>query len=180
MRGYACRLVLLFLAGTVTSCAPSQGTPTAGPHGPDDKNSCVVMSGGKAILRLTLPPGAQPFDKDGLLTVVDAKGYFRFYLWTVNNAPTIDEAAPRIPEIIKGEFLEFKLTGTKELTVADAAAKQFAGSGKEADDGDPGNAEVVLFTVGSHVFAACIHGEGAPSAVARNFMMAAIQTARAP
>ncbi len=179
MRDSIVKLVLVVLAGTVASCAPSQGTSTGGQNGPGDKKSTVVMSGGKAVLRLTLPPKAQAYDKAEPITVADAGGNFRFYIWTVS-AGTLDEAATRVPDVIKGEFTEFKLTDTKILTVAGAPARQLTGSGNEADDNDPGNAVVVLFQVGGRVFAACVHGEDNPSPALRKFMMATIQTAKAP
>ena len=179
MRGFIGSLVLAFLAGSVISCAPSHGTGTAGNHERGDGNSSVVTSGGKAVLRLTLPPGARAFDKTEPFTVADAGGNFRFFIWTVN-AGALDEAASSVPDVIKSEFKEFKLADTKELTVAGAPAKQLSGSGFEADDGDPGNAVVVLFRVGGHVFAACVHGEGNPSAAILDFMKGTIQTAKAP
>jgi hypothetical protein len=180
MRRLTVDLVLVFLAGTIVSCAPSGGTATTGRHEPGDANSSVVMSGGKAVLRLTLPPGAQSFSKAEPFIVADSGGNFRFFLWTVNDARTLDEAASRVPGVIRSEFRAFKLADTTDLTVAGAPAKQLTGSGAEADDGDPGNAVVVLFTAGGRVFAACVHGEGNPSAALREFMLATIQTAQAP
>jgi hypothetical protein len=66
------------------------------------------------------------------------------------------------------------------VDIAGAPAKHIIGPGNEADDGDPGNAEVVLFVVGGRVFAGCVHGEFDDASRARPAMMAVLQTAHAP
>jgi hypothetical protein len=175
MRGCILVLSLASLVGVV-SCTPSAKTP-AGQL--DGKNSCVIADGGAPVLRLTLQKGDQAFP-DKTNTFVSANKAHRFYVWVVSGARTLDEAAARVPDVIKSEFVGFKQTGAKDVTVAGAAARQLAGTGTEADDGDPGNAEVVLFAVGGRVFAACVHGEGDAPALHRDFMMSAIQTARVP
>ena len=182
MRGFIISLALVFMGATVTSCTTSQepaksGSPAAAAS---DAKPGVVMSDGKAVLTMTLPTGTQTFNEDNKFTAAEGKWQFHFYVWMVKDAKTLDDAAARVPELIKSEFLEFKLVSKKDLIVAGSPAKQLDGSGKEADDHDPGNAEVVLFTVGGKVFAACIHGEGNAPDVRRSFMMTAIQTAKAP
>ncbi|MCY2927750.1 MAG: hypothetical protein NT031_20385 [Planctomycetota bacterium] len=179
MRTFTIHLLLAALAGLAASCTNPQ-TPSAGkPEAADEKNTAVLTSGGKGVLRLAIPAGAQTFDKDEMLIVAQGKGHCRFYVWTVKNARTLDEAAPRVGEVIKSEFIEFKLTGTKDLTIGGAPARMLAGTGKEADDSDPGLAEVVLFAAGQNVFAACVHGEELLPA-ARDLMMTAIHSARLP
>ena len=54
------------------------------------------------------------------------------------------------------------------------------GKGAEADDGDPGAAEVVIFTVGKHVFVACVHGEKNEAAKRSPYMLALLKSAKAP
>jgi hypothetical protein len=178
MRDSVVKLVIILFAGTSVSCASLKATSTGGNNGSGDKNASVVVS--EPVLRLTLPPGAKGVEDGGMFTVTDAGGNFRFFVWTVENAKTLDEAVSRVPDVIKGEFRDFKFTETKELTVAGAPARQLTGTGTEADDGDPGNAAVVLFTVGDHIFAACVHGEGKPSEAILKFMLNTIQTAKAP
>ena len=179
MRTLTIHLSLAFLAVLAVSCSTPPEPSATKPDGSGEKTAAVLTSDGKAVLRLTLPPGTQTFDKDEMLTVAQGQGHCRFYLWPVKNARTLEDAVPRVAELIRSEFIEFKPAGTKDLTVAGAPARQVSGSGKEADDGDPGLAEVVLFTAGGHVFAACVHGEELLPA-ARDLMMAAIQTAKAP
>ena len=82
-------------------------------------------------------------------------------------------------DIIKSEFLKFKTNMVMDMIVAGSPAKHVTGSGNEADDGDPGNAEVVLFTVGGHVFAGCVHGEADDASKARAAMMTVLRTAQA-
>ena len=180
MRGTTIAVLLVVLAGSLTSCGPSKGPSPAAPAVAVDKTPNVVAAGGQPVLRLTLPPGSQTFTKDQTYIVVDSRGIFRFYLWPVNNAGTLDQATTHAAEIIKSEFVDFQPAETKDLTVAGAPAKQPTGAGKEADDGDPGHAVIVLFTVDGRMFAACIHGEGNPPAVQRDFMTSAIQTAQKP
>jgi hypothetical protein len=55
---------------------------------------------------------------------------------------------------------KFTVTASQEIRVAEAAARQLTGTGEEADDSDPSNAEVYLFTVEGKVFMVCAHGEG--------------------
>jgi acetyl esterase/lipase len=143
----------------------------------------VVTSGGAAVLRLTLEAGAQAFagkEANEPTTFVSAKQMHRFYLWTVSGDKTIDDAAAGVPALIKSEFVNLKPTVTKAVTVAGVAGKSLFGEGTEADDGDPGSAEVVLFALNGHVFAACVHGEGDAPALNRNFMMTALGSAREP
>jgi hypothetical protein len=66
-----------------------------------------------------------------------------------------------------------------DLVIAGAPAKHVTGSGNEADDGDPGNAEVVFFVAGGRVFAGCVHGEADDSSKARAAMMTVLNTAHA-
>jgi hypothetical protein len=98
----------------------------------------------------------------------------------VPTAKTIAEAVPQAAAIIKSEFTDFALSETKHITVAGHDADHLFGKGAEADDGDPGAAEVVIFTVGKHVFAACVHGEKNEAAQRRPEMLNLLKTAKAP
>ena len=82
--------------------------------------------------------------------------------------------------MIKSEFVKFKAMSVKDLTIAGAPAKDVIGAGNEADDGDPGHAEVILFEVADHVFAACVHGEFDDAFREKEPMMAVLKTAHAP
>ena len=101
------------------------------------------------------------------------------YIWSVPTVKTIAEAVPQTATIIKSEFTDFKLTETKHLNIAGHDADHLFGKGLEADDGDPGAAEVVIFTVGKHVFAACVHGEDEAAAKKRPDMLTILKSAKA-
>jgi hypothetical protein len=172
------------LVGFVASCK-SESTPAKSPT-TGDKSAFVVTSGGAPVLSLTLPAGAQGYniartDKAAeMAKIASEKDLHRFYVWVVPNAKTVGDAVAQVPDIIKSEFLEFKVAGTKDASVNESPATQVEGDGKEADDGDPGAAYVVLFQMGGHVFAACVHGEGDAPTLHRPFMQSVLDTARVP
>lgn len=78
---------------------------------------------------------------------------------SVPGAKTVDEVIPRVGAVIKSDFLEFKAESTETLQVAGHEAKHLKRKGEEADDNDPGGAEVVVFTDGTNVYVAWVHGE---------------------
>ena len=96
----------------------------------------------------------------GELTTIQTKDLkLRIYLWRVPAAKTVADVIPRVGAVIKSEFVEFVVESTETLQVAGHEAKHLKGKGEEADDNDPGTAEVVVFTDGTNVYAACVHGE---------------------
>jgi hypothetical protein len=131
---------------------------------------------GKPALLLKAPQGAKLTTTNAYLKVV-AKN-LELYIWAVPNAKTVDEALPRAAEIIKSEFIKFKPATTKDVKLGEIPGKDVTGPGNEADDEDPGNAEVVFFAVGGHVFAACVHGEFDNAAKEHDPMMAVLATAK--
>ena len=137
----------------------------------------VIQAGGKDVLRLTIPADAPTTPGDGTLTVMSRDGYVEF--WLVAEAHTVDEAAARADKIIVSEFKNLKAASTSDLTVAGSPAKRLSGPGVEADDGDPGTADVVVFKVGGHIFVACTHGESVRQS-AQLLMMTLVQSAKAP
>jgi len=143
------------------------------------KDTNVTLSlDGKAALALQAPAAAKVTSANGYVNIRTAK--MSLHVWAVPNASTANDAVPRAAELIKSEFIKFKTTASMDLVIADAPAQHVTGSGNEADDGDPGNAEVVFFVVGGHVFAGCVHGEFDDAARARAPMLAVLQTAHAP
>ena len=101
------------------------------------------------------------------------------YIWAVPTAKTVDEGVAQIPTVIAHEVVQFVATNTDTITVAGAPAKHLSGRSVEADDYDPGTADVVVFTTGRIVFAACVHGEGNDAARERAPMLAVLTTAKA-
>jgi len=112
-------------------------------------------------------------------TVIHTKDMF-LHIWAVNNASNVTEGVSRVADVIKGEVLNFKPTATNDLLLAQTSAKRLIGPATEADDGDEGNAEVIVFTIGGRVFVACIHGEGPLNLIEHKAMLETLQTAKAP
>ncbi|MEO6785236.1 MAG: hypothetical protein ABI318_03795 [Chthoniobacteraceae bacterium] len=141
----------------------------------EDKQA-TITAGDAPALSLTVPKEAK-VTKKGDMTKIEAK-HLWIYLWHVPNAKTVADAVPRVATIIKSEFTDFTLTDSKNLKVAGNEAKHLFGKGAEADDGDPGTAEVVIFTDGKHVFAACVHGERDEAAKERPDLLNILKTVK--
>lgn len=201
MKTLTITLALVLLAGGAISCRHSSkhqkpaSAPAATATMPDSapasapasqgaqKISYVLKSKGSPVLSLTLPAGTVVDTIGETTNFKSAKGELRFSLWTAEgakNVDDIDDAVAKINEIIKSEFKDFKPAAPKDLPVAGTTAKQFKGPGTEADDGDPGNAEVLVFAVGGKVFVACGHGEGDAPTAHHPFMMSVLETAQKP
>ena len=133
---------------------------------------------GKPALALTAPAAAKVTSSNGYVNIKTSN--MSLHVWVVPKAATANDALPLVAELIKSEFIKFKTKGVKDMVIAGAPSKHVTGSGNEADDGDPGNAEVVLFVVGGNVFAGCVHGEFDDASRKRAPMMAVLQTAHAP
>ncbi len=101
-------------------------------------------------------------------------------LWVVPKAKTVAEAIAGLDDVIKSEVLKFSPASTEPITVAGAEGKHLKGKGVEADDQDPGTADVVVFTVGKTVVVACVHGEGDAAVRRRQPMLDALKTVKAP
>src|SRR3984957_13528446 len=141
------------------------------------KDTNVTLSvDGKPALALQAP--AKVTSSNGYVNIRTSK--MSLHVWVVPNASTANDAVPRAADLIKSEFIKFKAASVEDMVIADASAKHVIGPGNEADDGDPGNAEVVFFVVGRHVFAGCVDGEFDDAARARAPMLAVLQTAHAP
>jgi hypothetical protein len=137
-----------------------------------------MQSGARDVLRLSLPEGALCTPKDGALHL-ESKRRDLMDVWLIPGATTIDQGIARVPDVIAPEFKEFRSTGSTELQVAGSPAKRLSGSGVEADDGDPGTADAVVFVAGGRVFVALVHGESL-SPKAREWMMSITGTAAGP
>jgi hypothetical protein len=141
------------------------------------ETSVTLSVDAKPALVLKAPAAAKVLSTNGFVRIQATN--LTLYVWAVPNAKTVSDALPRAADIIKSEFLKFKTNAVMDMTVAGAPAKHLTGSGNEADDGDPGNAEVVMFTVGGRVFAGCVHGEADDASKARAAMLTVLKTAQA-
>ena len=140
----------------------------------EDKEISVPL--GDASLKMTVPKDTEVTKKKDR-TILHAKGFF-IYLWDVPGAKTVADAVPQAGKIIKSEFVEFAASETKDIKVAGHDAKHLIGKGEEADDNDPGSADVVVFTDGKHVFAACVHGEKDEAAKERPELLKVLKTVK--
>ena len=140
------------------------------------ETNLTILAGGAPALTLRIPQGAN-VTVTGDHTVVQTKET-TFHVWSLGNLKTTQEALPRVSEIIKGEFVNFKPGNTNQIVVAGVPALHISGTGNEADDGDPGGAQIVFFMAGKHVFAACAHGEFDDAIRRSKEMMRMLKSAR--
>jgi hypothetical protein len=178
MRKFIRGSLLIVVTGMMGGCGSGIGTNSATPAAPQaGTNACLMQAGGINVLRLTTSADVKCVAKDGSLHISTPQ--YEVEMWLVRGAQTMDEAIARVDKQIVDEFKDFKAFRTTDLTVAGSPAKRMLGSGHEADDGDAGQADVIVFKVGDHVFIACTHGEGlAP--IAQQAMLTAVQTAQTP
>jgi len=140
----------------------------------------TISDGGAAALKLGVPKDAEVTkSKKGEETTISTKEG-KIYIWPVSKSASVNDALPHVGEVIKSEFTEYVVASTEDITVAGAKAKHLKGKGAEADDGDPGSADVVIFEVGKHVFAACVHGEKDAAAKQRPTLLSVLKTAKVP
>lgn len=183
MRAFICESVLVIAIGMMSGCSSTakQSAAPAETHADKvaDTKTCVMQTGGTNDLRLTIPGTTKCEAKDGSLHISNYPPQYEVFVWRVRDAHTVDDAIGHVSKQIVSEFKDFKPAHTTDLTIAGAPAKRLYGSGNEADDGDPGKADVIVFKVGEHIFVACTHGENL-SPIAQEGMLTFVQTAQAP
>jgi hypothetical protein len=143
----------------------------------EDKEISVSV-GGKPALKLSVPKDAKITTKGDKTSIVGTKLWI--YVWNVPTAKTVADVIPHAADLIKSEFTGFVVGETKPITVGGHPAKHLFGKGDEADDGDPGTAEVVIFTAGEHVFAACVHGENDEASKERPDLLKLLESVKTP
>jgi hypothetical protein len=182
MRAFIYGSLFVVATAVLIGCGSNAGTKPATSAAPQAEKAAdtidfVMQSGGANVLKLTAPAGTKCVAEDGSLKF-DSPKYF-VEVWLVSGAKTVDEAVGRVSSQIVSEFKDFKPNETTDLTVAGSPAKRMVGAGEEADDGDPGKADVIVFKVGEHVFVACNHGESLNEA-GQQGLLALVQTAQMP
>jgi hypothetical protein len=143
-----------------------------------EEKTISIKADGAAVLSLDVPKSAEVTTAKGK-TVIDSKK-LTVYVWMVPHAKEVSDGVAHVREVISDEFRNFAIDSTKTITVAGSDAKHLMGRGVEADDGDAGSADAVVFTVGGHVFVACVHGEGTQAARERDGMLKVLASAKAP
>ncbi len=139
----------------------------------DDKE-ITILAGEKPALKLSIPKEAEVISKGDKTTIRTKE--LRIYVWRVSTAKTVADVVPNVGEVIKSEFISYVVGATETIKVAGNEAKHLKGKGEEADDNDPGTADVVIFTAGGKVFAACVHGEHEEAAKERPAFLKVIES----
>jgi hypothetical protein len=106
--------------------------------------------------------------------------YPHIQLWHLPGVSSVDKAKADIAKLVKSEVIKYKVTKANKIVVAGAPAYHLIGKGLEADDQDPSNAEVFLFSVDKKVFLLCVHGEGDEAAKNRAAVLGILSTVRKP
>ena len=178
MRAFISGLLLMIGMGVMAGCAANSGTkPEAQANVGAGTKTCTMKSGGADVLHVSVASNIKCVQGDGTLHI-NAPQY-DVYLYLVPGAQTIDDGVAHIGDRIKDQFKDFKTTRTSDLTVAGSPAGRLVGTGHEADDGDNGQADVIVFKAGSRIFLACVHGEDLTS-MAEQGILTVVQTAQAP
>jgi hypothetical protein len=182
MRTFLRGSLFVIVTGIMSGCGSSTGTSAAPAGGQADQvaegaKACVMQFGGTNVLRLTTSADCKCTAKDGSLKINAPQ--FEVEVWAVSGAKTVDDAMGSVSKQVEDEFKDFKPDTTTDLTIAGAPAKRLVGPGHEADDGDPGAADIIVFKVGDHIFIACTHGEKLMP-IGQQGLLAMVQTAQMP
>ena len=180
IRGSLFIIVPGLLAGCCSSMGakPAASAATQADQVPDTK-AWVMRDGGADVLRLTTSADTKCVAGEGSLHFNGPVLFDEVEVWLVPNATTVDGAMGHVDAQIADQFKDFKPEHTTELTIAGSPAKRLVGPGHEADDGDAGAADVIVFKVGGHVFVACDHSE-VLDPTGEQWMLALLQTAQMP
>jgi hypothetical protein len=182
MRFFIRNSALLIVTGMLGGCCMETkpaGHSTAAATTVSSTKPYTIPFGGSNVLRITAPADYKAVAKEGSLKFTDPKTNREFEFWLVPGVTTVDAAIAAVPHTIEGEFKNLKPNQTLDVTVAGSPAKRLMGPGNEADDGDPGAADVTVFKAGDHIFVSCIHGETLAEAD-RQAMLALLGTAQLP
>jgi hypothetical protein len=184
MRTFILELLLVIAPGMLSGCCTGMRTKPAPLVATQsdkiaDSKIWVMQSSGVDVLKLTTAADTKCLAGDGTLHFNGPLLFDEVEIWRVRGAKTVDEATGHVDTQIADQFKDFKPDHTTDLTIAGSPAKRLGGPGHEADDGDAGAADVIVFKVGEHIFVACSHGESLdPSG--EQWMLTLVQTAQTP
>jgi hypothetical protein len=160
-------LPLLVLFAGLSAIQAADGAPT------------VLQIAGKPILAMRLPAGWTAVNGQEQSVILPPDRAPHIEVWPVKEAKIADAVA-QAAELIVGKVTKFKIVSASDLTVAGAPAKQVIGTGAEADDGDPANAEATFFTVSGVVYVLVAHGEGDGAKEKHGLVAAILASVAAP
>lgn len=135
----------------------------------------VVPHAGKPAFTLSLPAGWDGTQLDAKTIIHPGAKHPHIQIWATD-AKDLAAATAGVAKLVESEVVHFVATTTTDLTIAGAPAKQLIGTGEEADDNDPSNAEVTLFTVGGTVYVLINHAEGDGAAKQRGALATVLAT----
>ena len=119
----------------------------------------LVQHNAKPVFSLTLPAGWDAVQVEEKTVIHPGAKHPHIQVWATR-AKDLAAATADVAGIVVSEVTHFVPATTTDLTIAGVPAKQFIGAGEEADDGDPSNADVTLFTVNGVVYVLVNHAEG--------------------
>jgi hypothetical protein len=143
-----------------------------------ENKEITVDADGKPAFKMSIPKAAEVATKGEKTTIQTPD--LRVYLWHVPSAKSVADVVSHIGDVIKGEFVQYVVQSNDPIKLAGHEARHLKGKGEEADDNDPGTADVVIFTDGKAVFVACVHGERDEAAKERPDFLKALESIEVP
>ncbi len=135
----------------------------------------TVPHGEKPGFTLTLPTGWDAEQVNGKTVIHPGAKHPHIQIWATT-AEDLAAASTSVSTIVDSEVTHFVASTTISTVIAGAPATQLIGTGEEADDNDPSNAEVTLFTVNGVVYVLINHAEGAGAAKQRSALSTLLTT----
>lgn len=154
-------LLLVLALASSTALAAVETAPQAA------SLQATVQHGAKPAFTLTLPAGWDALQANEKTVIHPGAKHPHIQVWATP-AKDLAAATADVATLVVSEVTHFVSATTTDVTVAGALAKQLIGTGEEADDGDPSNAEITLFTVGGVVYVLINHAEGDGAAKKRD------------
>lgn len=143
-------------------------------------SSLVLAAADVPVPTFTLPAGWKSVTKANVTTVLPSQGAPHIQLWSIPGATSVADVVAKAPALIVNQVKDFVVSKTAAITVAGAAATQLTGTGTEADDGDPANAEVTVFALSGTIWVLVAHGEGEGTAERHADLLAVLGSITAP
>jgi hypothetical protein len=134
-----------------------------------------VSTAGAPAFNIDLPAGWTVTTKDAKTVIYPGAKHPHIQVWATD-ATDVQAAEKSVAKLIESEVTHFAPVTSEDKLIAMAPARFLVGTGEEADDGDPSNAEVTLFTVKQTVYVLVSHAEGDGAAKMRQELVRALTT----
>ncbi len=163
-------LSLLAVAVAFSTAAFSTGLAAVEPA-----PKALVSGAGKPAFSITLPVGWDAIQLEEKTVIHPGAKHPHIQVWATP-ATDLAAATATVGTLVFSEVTHFVATSSTPVTIAGAPAMVLIGTGEEADDNDPSNAEVTLFTVRGMVYLLVNHAEGDGAAKKHADVAAALAT----